>query len=323
MVYDSTNLKKSIGDFKKIVIDAMEFIGEIPEDVILNSTIFDAIPTYIIFPSNLTQSSETFDPSTGILDLEDLLVLWNDAIIAEFERNNSTYIQFVNDKSSLFNDILLKCIAAEKTADLPVVDMDAILQLRVSLLKAKLVTNDNILYDLNKLDAINQLNTILASDINQFKNNKLSNKVKYDKLSDDEKLLWVTEEFKSFIDILSERLPHICSILIDYIQNNFIYMNTNRDNVNKIDDKLAEIVKIVTLSSIMVSASGNKKNIILSNYNNDSIEYLTATTFMGLQKNRTDVELGITMKETVKIITSKKEYIEFFNSLIDYYKNIL
>ena len=314
MVYDSTNLKKSIGDFKKIVIDAMEFIGEIPEDVILNSTIFDAIPTYIIFPSNITQSSETFDPSTGILDLEDLLVLWNDAIIAEFERNNSTYIQFVNDKSSLFNDILLKCIAAEKTADLPVVDMDAILQLRVSLLKAKLVTNDNILYDLNKLDAINQLNTILASDINQFKN-----KVKYDKLSDDEKLLW----FKSIIDILSERLPHICSMLIDYIQNNFIYMNTNRDNVIKIDDKLAEIVKIVTLSSIMVSASGNKKNIILSNYNNDSIEYLTATTFMGLQKNRTDAELGITMKETVKIITSKKEYIKFFNSLIDYYKNIL
>ncbi len=289
----------------KTINDVLEYLGTVEDDVITNSDIFLEIPNNILGVKPINES-ETFDPLTGILDLTDYLENWKQDIIDEFNKNNMEYTTFIRDREALFNDILLKCIAAEKTADMSPDDMDSILELRVKLLKRELISDDIIDYDTNFFNMQDSNIINLVKDVDSIKTKNLDTLTK----------------FKDIINILNKTNYKITNEIIEYIQNSIDYMELNKNNIIKIDEKMAEIVKVVTVSSIMVSASDKKREIMINNYNSASIEYLTSGTFMEIHKNRTDQELGRSMKETVKEISIKKEYSKFFNDLLKYYKNI-
>ena len=140
--------------------------------------------------------------------------------------------------------------------------------------------------------------------------------IKKSKFTIDKEMEQVILELKKFNTIESNKF-------INYISENIFDFDNNQNNIIKIDESLGEIVKIVTVSSIMVSASDKKREIAINNYNVDSIEYLTATTFMKLHEGRDERELGKTMKETVNEITAQKEYTKIFKDLVFFYSDKL
>lgn len=284
----------------------LEYMSTISDDVISNSDLFTDIPKKILYCTSIPVESETFDPLTGMLELTDYLESWKQDVIDSFSINNSAYSTFVTTREALFNDILLKCIAAEKTADMQTHDMDNILELRIDLLKHKLVTSDIIEYDLDFFSIQNTKIETIETLLKEIKNKKLG----------------VPDEFTELIECLNQFNNTITGAINNYITYSISYMDHNKDNIISIDDKLAEIVKVVTVASIMVSASGKKREIAINNYESSGVEYLTATTFMKTHEGRTDQELGKTMKETVKIVSEKKEYTKFFNNLLEYYSQL-
>lgn len=290
----------------KLNTSILEYMATVEDDVISNSDLFTDIPKKILYCTSIPTESETFDPLTGMLELTDYLESWKKDVLDSFSINNSDYSTFVTTRESLFNDILLKCIAAEKTADMQTQDMDDILELRIDLLKKKLITKDIIEYDLDFFNIQNTKIETTETLLKEIKNKKLG----------------VPDEFIELIECLDQFNNTITGTINNYITYSISYMDHNKDNIISIDDKLAEIVKVVTVASIMVSASGKKREIAINNYDPSGVEYLTATTFMKTHEGRTDQELGKTMKETVKIISEKKEYTKFFNNLLEYYSQL-
>ena len=305
-MYNIDNLElllKKIVDINNEILS--DFIDK-QDNIITNEMIFISVPESLIWVGEKIEST-TYKPSEGILDLIDYLEAWKESILKEYMKKTNIYLTFISDKDNLFNDIMLKCIAAEKTADLPVSDMDSILELRVKLLNLKLISTDIR----KKFD---DLTEDINNDLIEIKEN-IEN-IKKSKFTIDKEMEQVILELKKFNTIESNKF-------INYISENIFDFDNNQNNIIKIDESLGEIVKIVTVSSIMVSASDKKREIAINNYNVDSIEYLTATTFMKLHEGRDERELGKTMKETVNEITAKKEYTKIFKDLVFFYSDKL